>query len=82
MGQYRRSGTANKALVLTLPALSSFDIRARYKSFVLILRFLLPVRARAGRTMQALALCSPIIRSFDCCRSHEMTFMDTSHGGR
>ena len=45
---------ANKALVLTLPARRSFGIIARHKGLGGGFGFVLPVKARAGRTMQAL----------------------------
>ena len=44
---------ANKALVLTLPARGSFHILARHTRLGGGLGFVLPLRARAGRTMQA-----------------------------
>jgi len=47
---------ANKALVLTLPARRSFGIIARHKGLGGGFGFVLPVKARAGRTMQALAI--------------------------
>ncbi len=47
---------ANKVLVLTLPALRNFGIIARHKRLGAGFSFVLPVKARAGRTTQALAL--------------------------
>ena len=47
-------GKPNKALVLTLPALRNFDIIARHKGSGGSVCCVLPVRAQAGRTMQAL----------------------------
>ena len=44
----------NKRMVLTLPARRSFDIRARYKRLGGSVRLVLPHRARAGRTCEAL----------------------------
>ena len=48
--------SANKVLVLTLPARGSFNIIARRKRLGGGFSFILPLRARAGRTTQALAL--------------------------
>lgn len=45
---------ANKGLVLTLPALRNFSIIARRKGLGGGVGFVLPVKARAGRTTQAL----------------------------
>jgi len=43
-------------MVLTLPARSSFDIIARHKGLGGGFGCVLPLRARAGRTCEALAL--------------------------
>jgi len=45
---------ANKRLVLTLPTRDSFGIIARHKSLGGGVGFVLPVRAQAGRTNEAL----------------------------
>ena len=47
---------ANKRMVLTLPALRSFGIIARPKRLGAGIGFVLPVKARAGRTCEALAI--------------------------
>jgi hypothetical protein len=47
--------SANKRMVLTLPARGSFSIIARYKSLGACTNALLPVKARVGRTCEALA---------------------------
>ncbi len=44
----------NKVLVPTLPALRNFEIIARHKRLGGYISFLLPVKARTGRTTQPL----------------------------
>jgi hypothetical protein len=45
---------ANKRMVLTLPARGNFRIIARHKRLGCSAGFILPLRARAGRTCEAL----------------------------
>ena len=52
---------ANKQMVLTLPARCSFCIIARHKSLGGGFGCVLPVRARVGRTFEALA---PLLMTF------------------
>jgi hypothetical protein len=51
-------GMSNKQMVLTLPALRNFSIIARPKRLGGSVGVVLPVRAQAGRTFEALALIS------------------------
>jgi hypothetical protein len=50
-----RERVYNKRMVLTLPARGSFDIIARYKGLVSGSSSVLPLKARVGRTCEALA---------------------------
>jgi len=57
-------------MVLTLPARSSFDIIARHKGLGGGFGCVLPLRARAGRTCEALAIFLPH-KLFCCCQFFE-----------
>jgi len=45
--------SANKRMVLTLPALGHFGIRSRHTGLGRGIGFVLPLKARAGRTCEA-----------------------------
>ena len=54
---------ANKHMVPTLPARGNFHIIARHTGLGGGLGFVLPVKARAGRTCEALGFFRPISNS-------------------
>jgi hypothetical protein len=68
------NGIANKQMVLTLPARGNFYIRARHKGLGSYGGCILPVRARAGRTCEALAPLRIICYFTMCCFSRTLSF--------
>jgi len=57
------AGKPNKQMVLTLPALRSFGIIARHKGLGSGFGFVLPLRARVGRTFEAFGFPEPLFTS-------------------
>ena len=64
----------NKVLVPTLPALRNFNIIARHKGLGGGFGFVLPVRALAGRTTQALAGWKAGVINHDMERTRNATY--------
>jgi hypothetical protein len=78
--------SANKRMVLTLPVRRSFYIRARYTRLGGSVGCVLPVKARAGRTCEALALFSNVLECMlgsllmDSLGAYTMPGIRLSHG--
>jgi hypothetical protein len=64
----------NKHMVPTLPARGSLYIRTRHKGLGSGVGFVLPVKARVGRTFEALGLLAAANKAFQVCHLFKDTF--------